>query len=137
MAGRPVVITLFISALAACASAPRSTVPSAETSSAARKSPDLIDSTELADPSLANLDALTIIKRLRPSFLVSRGSVSANNSGGELHVVVDAGTFRTAGTLETIRGAEIVDIRYLSATAAAQRFGSRALAGPVIVIRRK
>ena len=137
MAVRLIVITLVTSALAACASASPSTVPSAETSAAVRKSPDLSDSTELADPSLASLAALTIIKRLRPNFLVARGATSANTSGGELHVVVDAGTFRSADALTTIRGEEIVDIRYLSASAAAQRFGSRALAGPVIVIRRK
>lgn len=137
MAVRPIVFVLAISAVSACASAPQATVHSAESAAAARRSPDLIDSTELADPSLANVDALTIVKRLRPSFLATRGAVSANTSGGDVHVVIDAGPFRTIDALTTLRGEEIIDIRYLSASAAAQRYGSRALAGPVIVIRRK
>lgn len=102
-----------------------------------RGSPDVITLAELSDPALGNPDALTIIKRLRPAFLKSRGVTSANTPGGEIHVIINDGPFLTTAALQTISAREIAEIRYFGMSAAAQRYGSRAAASPVIVIRTK
>ena len=102
-----------------------------------RSSADVITLAELSDPSLGDADAMSIIKRLRPAFLQTRGTSSANTAGGGLHVTIDGGPFRTTDALTTIRANEMLEIRYLSASAAAQLYGSASQAGPVIAIRRR
>lgn len=102
-----------------------------------RSSADVITLAELSDPSLGAADAMSIIKRLRPAFLQTRGTSSANTAGGGLHVTIDGGPFRTTDALTTIRANEMLEIRYLSASAAAQLYGSASQAGPVIAIRRR
>ena len=102
-----------------------------------QRAADVITAEELADPALGDADALSIIKRLRPQFLATRGTASANTPGAQLHVTINGGPFLTVNALTTIRASEIRDIRYLSASAAAQQYGSMSAANPVIVIRRK
>jgi hypothetical protein len=119
-------------------SAPTPAGAPASTSSSSRYDPDVITRAELDESSLGDVDALTIIKQLRPRFLAFRGSASASDqTGGSVQVAVDNARLNSREVLSTIRGSEILEIRYLSAAAAAQRYGSLSKAGPVIQVRRK
>ena len=128
---------VLVLSIAACASQPGSTPAPDGASATPRSSADVITMVELDDPALGDADALTIIKRLRPAYLQARGTTSANTSGGGIHVTIDGGPLKTPDALTTIRAHEIREIRYLSAGAAAQVYGSVSAAGPVIVIRRR
>ena len=113
----------------------------ATTSSAAspRLDPELITAAEIDAGSLGEVDGLTIVKQLRPRFLAFRGNVSGSDQtgGGTLQVVIDNGRISGRDVLTTLRGREIQEMRYLSAAAAAQRFGSISKAGPVLLVRRR
>ena len=110
----------------------------ARTVAGARYDADLITEEELDESPLGDVDALTIIKQLRPRFLSYRGLASASDgSGGRVQVMVDNGRLTSLEILSSIRRSEIHEIRYLGAAAAAQRFGSLSKAGPVILLRRR
>ena len=138
------IVRVFLGTLvcvaAACASQTgQTTIPVSPDAGSAtpRMSADVISLAELSDPSLGDADAMSIIKRLRPAFLQRRGTTSANTAGGGLHVTIDGGPFLTTDALTTIRANEMLEIRYLSASAAAQLYGSASQAGAVIAIRRR
>ena len=105
----------------------------------ARALPDVISYGELTDPSIGDLDALSVIKRLRPAFLATRGGagISANSPVAGIHVIIGGGPLQPLSALTSIRASEMLEIRYLSATAAAQAYGSASGAAAVIVIKRK
>ncbi len=128
-------------ATSACATqAPRASTESLSgNASAPSRVPDVISLAELSDPSIGDLDALSIIKRLRPAYLATRGGagISVNSPVAGIHVTVDGGALQPITTLTNIRASEMIEIRYLNATAAAQAYGSAAGAAAVIVIKRK
>ena len=134
-----VLVSAFVFSATACASqtgqAPDGTSQDAVVSS--RASSDVITASELADPSLGDADALSIIKRLRPRFLATRGTASVNSPVTGMHVSIDGGPLVSASALTTIRAHEILEIRYLSPSAAAQAYGSGSGTAAVIVIRRR
>lgn len=136
MTQRPAIAGVLLTLLVAC-SAPAAQESAVTTAAAPQRSADVITAAELSDPALGDADALSIIKRLRPQFLASRGTTSANTAGAQLHVTINGGPFLSASALTTIHANEILDIRYLNASAAAQQYGSMSAASPVIVIRRK
>lgn len=130
--------------LVACASggSPRAETtpedPSARQAAVPRYDADVITEEELERSTLGDVDALTIIKQLRPSFLAYRGLASASDgTGGSVQVMVDTGRLTGVEVLTSIRRSEIHEIRFLGAAAAAQRFGSLSKAGPVILVRRR
>ena len=130
-------ILVSLAALLAGCSAPAVPEQDVTTAATPQRSADVITQAELADPALGDADALSVIKRLRPQFLATRGTTSANTAGAQTHVTINGGPFLPTSALTSIRASEILDIRYLSASAAAQQYGSMAAASPVIVIRRK
>ena len=136
-----VIAATLVCVVTACASqtgqTPNAAPSEGAIAGAPRATADVITLAELSDPTLGDADALSIIKRLRPAFLLTRGTTSANTAGGGIHVSIDGGPLRNTDALTTIHAHEILDIRYLSASAAAQTYGSVSVAGPVIVIRRK
>jgi hypothetical protein len=111
----------------------------ASVSASPRYDPDVITLAELEQSSLGDVDALAIIKQLRPQFMAFRGNVSGSDpsGAGTVHVMIDNGRLSGPDVLSTIRRNEILEIRYLNASTAAQRFGSVSRAGPVILIRRR
>jgi hypothetical protein len=113
---------------AACASSPAHTGDSGN--------PDVITAAELADPAVAAGDALQAVQRLRPRFLMSRGMTSSasNGSAGGVHASIDGGPLVAVTDLQRVRPSSLKEIRYLSATDAAQRFGAMAGNGPVIIL---
>lgn len=123
---------LFVFA-AACSTNP---APARDPNAAAARKSDVITAEELADPSVSAGDALEAVRRLRPSFLVTRGASSIKNTtAGSVHVSVDGGMLGTLDNLSRLRPNQIVEIRYLSAADAAQRFGTSAGSGGVIVVK--
>jgi hypothetical protein len=102
----------------------------------ARKS-DVITAEELADPAVNMGDALEAVRRLRPSFLVTRGAASFRTGPGTVHLSIDGGALVTIENLSRMRPNEIAEIRYLSAPDAAQRFGTNAGSGGVILVKTK
>ncbi|CAN5872694.1 hypothetical protein BH11GEM1_BH11GEM1_07310 [soil metagenome] len=128
-------IAAALSVAVACTSNPAPSGNSATTSSAARRS-DVITAEELADPSVAAGDALEAVRRLRPSFLMSRGATSIKNTtAGSVHVSIDGAPLLTVDNLSRLRPAQILEIRYRTATDAAQQFGISAGGGAVILVR--
>ena len=109
-------------------------VPGAAPATARRT--DVITAEELADPSVAAGDALEAVRRLRPGFLVTRGVSSIKNtSAGSVHISIDGAPLLTVDNLARLRPAQIVEIRYLNSSDAAQRFGTSAGTGGVILVR--
>lgn len=99
---------------------------------------EVVTRAELDASSLGDVDALTIIKQLRPRYLSYRGPASTSDPrGGGIQVSINQGRLTGTEVLTSIRKDEIDEIRYLNAAAAAQRFGSLAKAGPVILLRRR
>ncbi len=123
------IVTLGV--VMACSGNP---APSADSSATRR--PDVITAEELADPSVAAGDALEAVRRLRPSFLVTRGVSSIKNtSAGSVHISIDGAPLLTVDNLARLRPAQIAEIRYLNSSDAAQRFGTSAGTGGVILVR--
>ena len=127
---------LLIGALA-CASAPSSS-GGQKVDAGPKPNADVILAAELADQKVGDSDALEAVRRLRPRFLATRGSGSINNkSAGSVHISVNGGSLQTVDNLSRLRVDEVLEIRYLSASDAAQRFGASASSGPVILVKTK
>ena len=127
----------FLAAACATQSARNETSP-AGAAVALQRAADLISLAELSDPSIGDLDALSIIKRLRPSFLVKRGNAATSmNANPGMHVIIGGGPLQPISALTTIHANEMLEIRFLNAAAAAQAYGSAAGAAAVIVIKRR
>ncbi|MEO5818745.1 MAG: hypothetical protein ABIT20_25980 [Gemmatimonadaceae bacterium] len=137
---RTIALVAVVLAAPACApqGAPTPAATPSSNAAAAQRNPDVISHAEIDDPSIGDLDALSIIKRLRPAFLATRGGASSANSPTKgIQVTIGGGPLQPLSTLTTIRASEMVEIRYLNASAAAQAYGSAAGATGVIVIKRK
>jgi hypothetical protein len=131
---------LYFSALlvAAIACASGSSASDPGTTVGAGRNADIISAAELSDPAIASGDALEAVQRLRPRFLMTRGAISAKVAqAGTTHVSVDGGPLLTVDALSRLRPSQIAEIRYLSASDAAQRFGTNAASGGVILVKSK
>jgi hypothetical protein len=126
--------TVLIVAAMACSSNPSPGSGSERPTSNA----DVITAAELADPTVQSGDALQAVQRLRPRFLMSRGMASAKNtSAGSVHLSVDGGSLLTVDNLSRYSPSAIVEIRYISSIDAAQRWGTAAGSGGVILVKSK
>ena len=97
--------------------------------------PSVISEFELRDPVIITMDALRAIRRLRPAFFRPTGPQSfVNGNAGQVHYSMDYGPVRPVSELATLTTAMLVEIRYLDANAAQNRFGLNANGGPVIVL---
>jgi hypothetical protein len=136
----------LLTAAAGCASsgaAPASAGPAAPAAATARRDPDVITREELAaDRTLISLNAYDAIRTLRPRFLRTRGaqnfgsgSPTDDQESGQPHASIDGAGVVPLDDLKNVEVRNVIEIRYLDAAAAMQRFGSSAHAGPVIVVR--
>ncbi len=117
-------------AAASCARAPASDQAPRPTAD-----PSVISEFELRDPVILTMDALRAIRRLRPAFFRPNGPQSfVNGNAGQVHYSMDYGPVRPVSELVTLTTAMLVEIRYLDANAAQNRFGLNANGGPVIVL---
>ena len=135
----PVIHLLLLASACATQSVQSEDAATPSSAAGARGVPDLISYAELTDPSMGDLDALSIIKRLRPAFLATRGgagtSMSSRVTG--IQVTIGGGPLQPLSALTSIHASEMLEIRYLNAPAAAQAYGSASGAAAVIIIKRK
>jgi hypothetical protein len=100
-----------------------------------RKNPDVISREELRDPTIAGTDAMTAIRQLRPAFFRTRGPQSFSNANaGLVQVSQDYGPLQPLAQLSGVDTRSLVEVRYLNANEAQNRFGINANGGPVIVV---
>jgi hypothetical protein len=100
-----------------------------------RKNPDVISQEELRDPTIAGADAMTAIRQLRPAFFRTRGPQSFTNAtAGHVQISQDYGPLQTLNALAAVDTRSLVEVRYLNANDAQNRFGINANGGPVIVV---
>lgn len=129
-------LVVLLVAGAACAQKTGSTSTSATpTTARIRKNPDIISQQELRDPTIAGVDAMTAIRQLRPAFFRNRGPQSFSNAtAGQVQVSQDYGPLQPVSQLSTVDTRSLVEVRYLNANDAQNRFGINANGGPVIVV---
>ena len=130
-------LVVLLVAGAACAQKTASTVATVapQGSTRIRKNPDLIVQEELRDPTIAGTDAMTAIRQLRPAFFRTRGPMSfQNTTAGQVQVSQDYGPLQSVNALSQIDTRSLVEVRYLNANDAQNRFGINANGGPVIVV---
>jgi hypothetical protein len=140
-----IVFLCLLTTAAACASsgaAPATPGPAEAATASARRDPDVITREELTDPSLNSLNAYDAIRTLRPRFFSVRGvqnfgsgSPTDDQESGQPHVSIDGVGVVALDELKRVEARTVIEIRYLNAAAAMQRFGSSAHAGPIIVVR--
>ena len=114
---------LFCGMLGACASG------SGGTPSRSSRSP--ITREEIGDRSA--LDLYTLVEQLRPNWLRARGVTSMSAASG-VRVAID-GTLQSGGVevLRSLRGAQVREVRFLSAQNATTRYGLDVDAGVIEV----
>ena len=129
--------------LAACAGGP-ATQASTDAGAATTVAPatsrntNLLTRDDLADPTFAGSDLLQVVRRLRPQYLTTRGTVSKSNAAaGAVQVSIDGGALQALSSLSAMRVEEVQEVRYYTVSEAAQKFGSMAASGPVITVKRK
>lgn len=132
-------LVVLLVAGAACAqktaSTSTSTAVAPQGTSRARKNPDVISQEELRDPTIAGVDAMTAIRQLRPAFFRTRGPMSfQNTTAGQVQVSQDYGPLQSLNALAAVDTRSLVEVRYLNANDAQNRFGINANGGPVIVV---
>jgi hypothetical protein len=104
------------------------------TPDAGRRGGNFITQAEIEQSGTTN--ALEAIKRLRPNFLVLRGTMSRNSSDIGIVVYSNTAKMGNTSTLETIPTSEIKQVEFVSATDATQRYGVGHTHGAIIVTRK-
>jgi len=101
----------------------------------AKKDPNIITQEELQAPEITSRDAYTALRHLRPNFFTYRGPTTYNDpSAGSTQFSTDYGPLRPLKELATMNTFNFVEVRYLNADQAQNRFGINANGGPVIVL---
>jgi hypothetical protein len=110
----------------ACASAGHRTGPGLA------HDPNLITADEIAK--LNAMTAYDVVKRLRPQFLVSRGTTSIVDTRPTTPVVyLDGIRYGDVSSLVGIEASHVATIRYITGPEAQQRFGSDNVGGAILV----
>jgi hypothetical protein len=140
----------LLAAATACASGSSSATPSSgpvaqSSTTAAGRNRDLISREELSDPALRAQTVLDVVKSLRPQFVSVRGTQGVrckskdecvtDPDAGAVHVSIDNGRILPLDELANMHVNSVIDIQYLNASAAMQKFGGAAREGPVILVR--
>jgi hypothetical protein len=140
---------VVVAAAAACAHGAASTDERLERPT--RRQRDVISKEELSAPAVRSQSVYEVVRTLRPHFLNDRGShgipysgsggtdadkvrEAVNPAAGRVHVSIDNGTLVSLDELKSLHANGVVEIRYLSAAAAMQKFGTKAMEGPVILV---
>jgi len=128
-------LVALLACASACASQAGAPAAGSATTERSTKNPNVISSEELKDPNIVGIDAHTAVRQLRPAFLRTQGPQSiSNESTGQVQVSQDYGALQQLANLAAIPVRDLVEIRYLNAVEAQQRFGISARSGPVIVV---
>ena len=100
-----------------------------------------------ADASLKAQSVLDVIRSLRPQFLTNRGTQTVKDSNvvakgmatqdpeaGYVHASIDGGRVVPLSELADMHGNQVLEIRYLNAAQAMQKFGMASRQGPIILV---
>jgi hypothetical protein len=135
MLARRCSLALVVVLAAACAKPAASSGGPVPGATRTQRNPDVITREELQDPAIAGGDAMTAIRQLRPAFFRTRGPQSFSNAtAGLVQISQDFGPLQPVGNLAAIDTRSLVEVRYLNAVDAQNRFGINANGGPVIVL---
>jgi len=108
---------------------------STNTGKVAPRNRNLITADEISQSNATT--AYDAVKRLRPSFLQTRGATPAHGMEAPTPVVyVDGSLYGTLSTLNNISASSIFTIEYLNAMDATQRYGIGHDAGAILVVTR-
>ncbi|MEP6729925.1 MAG: hypothetical protein ABJE10_04760 [bacterium] len=119
----------------ACASAPSGGAQSPSGTSTASNQ-NILTASEIQERGLGDQSLYDIIKLIRSSYLSFHGQSGTTANAGMVQVSY-GNTLTGIDDLKSAFGREILEVRYLSAASAAQRFGSSSNNGPVIMVKRK
>ena len=126
---RVVIRTLGIGAFAAATGLAACASGGGSGSSGPRRDPNLITAEELAEHS--TLNAMDVVRRLRPRWLTGRGP------SAQPQLILDGTRMGDARSeLQSISVADVSEMRYLNASDATMRFGTNFPGGAIVVTRR-
>lgn len=106
-------------------------------SGAAARNPDVLTASEIESAGAADGTAFDAINRLRPRFLSYHGVSGSSSGDGQLLISIDGGPLTDGSALRTMPARQLAEVRFLSATDAAQRFGTSASSGTVLLIKER
>ncbi|MEO6527706.1 MAG: hypothetical protein ABIP93_13830 [Gemmatimonadaceae bacterium] len=127
----------LIVATAACAAKAPAPVSAVDPKTSVKARRDLITQADLSSkPGLRAQTVLEVVRELRPHFLNERGISSpvADPEAGMVHASVDNGRIVPITELSGMHANDVIEIRYLSASQAMQKFGTAARQGPIILV---
>ena len=138
MFSKRICTSAFFLVAVACSSNPSPATGASGAAAAPTSNSDVITAAELADATIQSGDVLQAVQRLRPRFLMARGAASGQNrSAGAVHISVDGGPLMTVDNLSRYTTSSVSEIKYVNATDAAQRWGTAAGSGGVILVKSK
>jgi hypothetical protein len=105
----------------------------------ARRDRDVITKDEMTRVNVGSQNVLEVVTSLRPAFLSVRGLHNVAGAGGDpeagkVHASIDGNKLIAVSELRSVLAGAVREIRYLSPSAAMQRFGGDAREGPVILV---
>jgi hypothetical protein len=134
-------VCFIMAAASACAANTPASQSSDEARAPSTRNRDLITQADLsADPAMRSQSVYEVVRTLRPHFLNDHGtntlgaSAESDVEAGKVHVSFDNGRIVPLSELSSMHANEVIEIRYLNAGQAMQKFGSAARQGPVIVV---
>jgi len=144
------IVRVCVGVACACVCACASQAPAREAGTAATptqsasRNRDVITREELSVPSVRSQSVLEVVRSLRPHFLTVRGvqeikcvaeaSCKQDPDAGRPHASIDNGRIVPIEDLAAIHANSVLEIRFISAAQAMQKFGGAALEGPVILV---
>lgn len=140
---KPLCASVFVIAFTGCS--PRTPVAGATDGphASSSRNRDLITEDDLTvDPILRAQSVLEVVRALRPHFLTDRGTNTIQDKSaalsdpeaGRVHASIDGGRIVPIGELNGMHANEVIEIRFLNAGQAMQKFGTAARQGPIILV---
>jgi PBP1b-binding outer membrane lipoprotein LpoB len=111
---------------AACSSGGGGTeaAPGAAQTTAPRRNPNELNTTELADPAIMSLTLYDAIQRLRPNWLRQRGATSIANSGNQAPQVMVNDSPSSMDALHSMRPTDVTGVQFMSGADATTLYGT-------------
>ncbi len=127
-------VSVFAVTLSGCSAKQPVTGATDGTRSTSQRNRDLITQDDVSGDLRAE-SVLELIRTLRPHFLNDRGTAALSDpEAGRVHASIDEGRIVPIGELNGMHANEVIEIRYLNASQALQKFGTAARQGPVILV---
>ena len=127
-------VSVFTVTLAGCAAKTPAASATDGPRSSSQRNRDLITQDDLSSDLRAE-SVLEVIRTLRPHFLNDRGTAALSDpEAGRVHASIDDGRIVPIGELNGMHANEVIEIRFLNASQALQKFGTAARQGPIILV---